>query len=423
MDVPTDNPTDETPIDPPAERPGWRRDVALFLTGQTVSLFGSMLVQYAVMWHLTLVTKSGTVMALAAIFGFLPQAIVSLFGGVLADRHNRKILIMIADTVIAASTLTLALLMLAGHTDLWLIYLTLTIRSIGAGIQTPAVGALIPQITPMDQLMRVNGLNQTIQSAMALLAPAAAGAIYAAASIVSIFLVDVVTAVIGVSLLAVLRVPTLARSDERSGYFADLVEGVRYIRHHAFLRWLLALFAVVFLLTVAPSYLTPLMLVRTFGDEVWKLTVLEMSFSAGMVVGGLVIAIWGGFRNRIATIMVASSTFGGLAVAMGLATNLWVFFTWMLIVGLAVPFFATPSMTLIQETVPAERQGRVFGFVGIVMAVAMPLGMTVFGPLADRVPVEDLLIGAGILMFVVVGLAALLPAGRRAMAAAREASG
>lgn len=422
MHDPNDTTTPGPGAGGPDTAPGWKRDVTLFLTGQTVSLFGSMLVQYAVMWHLTLLTKSGTVMALAAVFGFLPQAVVSLFGGVLADRHNRKVLIMVADTAIALATLTLALLMLSGATDLWLIYGALSVRSIGAGIQTPAVGALIPQITPVGHLMRVNGIHQTIQSAMALLAPAAAGAIYASASIVSIFFVDVVTAVVGVLLLALVAVPTLLVADDRPGYFADLTEGIRYIRHHPFLRWLLSLFAVIFLLTVAPSYLTPLMLVRSFGDEVWKLTVLEMSFSAGMVVGGLVIAIWGGFRNRIATIMVASLLFGGLSVLMGMATNLWIFFGWMLAVGLAVPFFATPAMTVIQETVPAERQGRVFGFMGIVMAVAMPLGMTVFGPLADRVEVEHLLIGAGIVTFVVVAAATGLPAGRRAMTAARQAS-
>ena len=110
--------------------------------------------------------------------------------------------------------------------------------------------------------------------------------------------------------------------------------------------------------------------------------------------------------------------FGVLSIALGLAPTLWVFFAVMLLIGLAVPFFSTPSMTLLQETVEPERQGRVFGFVGIVMAVAMPIGMLVFGPLADVVPVEAILVGSGIATFVVVGLALWLPAGRRAVAEA-----
>jgi len=110
--------------EPPASatRPGWRRDATIFLTGQTVSLFGSMLVQYAIMWHLTLTTKSGAVMALASVFGFLPQAVVSIFGGVWADRLDRKKLIIGADATIAVTTLALAMLMLNGADSLWLIY-------------------------------------------------------------------------------------------------------------------------------------------------------------------------------------------------------------------------------------------------------------------------------------------------------------
>lgn len=402
-------------------RPHGKRDVGVFLSGQTISMFGSMLVQYAVMWHLTLETKSGTVMALAALFGFLPQAIVSIFGGVWADRLNRKVLIIAADAAIAASTLALALLMLSGVDSLWLIYLTLAIRSTGAGIQGPAVSALVPQLVPTQHLMRVNGILGTIQSAMALIAPAAAGVLYATASIVAIFFVDVVTAVIGIALLATVAVPTIVRSGERTGYFTDLVEGVRYVATHRLIRWILLLFGIIFLLTVAPSYLTPLMVVRSFGgeffglDEVAKLTILELSFSIGMLAAGIAISIWGGFKNKVLMIVGSSILFGLLSIALGLSTNLWLFFAFMFVIGLAVPFFSTPAMTLLQTRVEPERQGRVFGFVGIVMAVSMPIGMVVFGPLADVMPVETLLVIAGILTFVVVGIAVLVPAGRDAI--------
>ena len=150
------------------------RTVVLFLTGQTISLFGSSLVQYAVMWYLTLQTKSGTVMMAYALFAFLPQGILSLVGGTLADRVSRKALIIVSDGAIALTTLALALVMTMGHTDLWLIYAAVCVRSIGAGFQQPAVGALLPQITPTAHLMRVNSVNTTIQSALALVAPAAA---------------------------------------------------------------------------------------------------------------------------------------------------------------------------------------------------------------------------------------------------------
>jgi DHA3 family macrolide efflux protein-like MFS transporter len=397
-----------------AVRPRWRRDIVVFLTGQTVSMFGSMLVQYAIMWHLTLTTKSGLVLALSALFGFLPQAAISIFGGVWADRMNRKVLIIAADSTIAATTLALALLMLSGVDALWLIFATMAIRSAGAGIQMPAMAAMFPQIVPPDKLMRVNGISGSIQTAMMLISPAIAGLLYATASIVSIFFIDVVTAAIGVALLASIAVPTI-RTGSDTTYFGDLAEGVRYVWTHRFVRWLLTLSAIVFLLAVAPSFLTPLMLVRNFGDEVWKLTALELAFALGMLVGNIVIASWAASKNRVALLLASSLTFGALSIAMALSTDMWVFFGFMLLVGIVVPFFSTPMMTLLQERVEPERQGRVFGFWGIVMAVTMPVGMVVFGPLADVVSVELLLILAGAGTFVVLMVAILLPSGRHAV--------
>lgn len=408
-----------------ADRPRWRRETGLFLAGQTSSLLGSMLVQYAIMWHLTLETRSGAVMAIYAVVGFLPQAVVSVFGGVWADRLDRKKLIIGADATIAASTLVLALLMLSGYQELWLLYLVSAIRSAGAGIQTPAVSSLLPQIVPTEKLMRINGINQTIQSAMMLIAPAVAAALYATASIETIFFVDVVTALIGIGLLTLVPVPRLVRTDQVAGvrgYLDDLVSGVRYVATHAFVRWVLLLWGVVFVLIVAPSFLTPLMVVRTFGDEVWKLTVNELAFSVGMLLGGIAVAAWGGLKNRIAMVVGTTVLFALFNIGLGVSTNLWVFFTFMFLIGLGVPFFSTPTMTVLQEKVEPERQGRVFGFVGIVMAVAMPLGMSVFGPLADRYSVESLLVAAGVALLLVVLVAVGLPSGRRAMAEADAAA-
>ncbi|MBN9105087.1 MAG: MFS transporter [Propionibacteriaceae bacterium] len=405
----------------PTERPGWHRDVVLFLSGQMVSLFGSMLVQYAVMWYLTLTTKDGVVLALSTVFGFLPQAIVSIFGGVWADRHNRKFLIMGADAAIAVATLVLALLMFAGARDLWLIYAALAVRSVGAGIQTPAVGAMVPQIVPADRLLSINGLTQTIQAGMMLVGPPVAALLYATLPLPGILSIDVVTAAIGIGLLALVPVSRVVRTETApTGYFTDLAAGFRYVLGHPLIRWLLGLYAVVMVLAAAPSFLTPLMVARSFGEEVWKLTVLELSFSIGMMLAGATIGMWGKRFSRMTLIIGASIAFGALSIGMGLSTNLWVFYAFMFLVGIAVPAFSTPSMTVLQETVEPERQGRVFGFFGIVSAVAMPVGMAVFGPLSNVYSVEFVLIVSGLVTFAVAAVALALPSGRRAIRAARD---
>jgi DHA3 family macrolide efflux protein-like MFS transporter len=405
--------------------PGWKKKVAVFLVGQTITTFGSLLVQYALLWHLTLTTKSGVVLALAAVFGFLPQAVVSIFAGVWADRVNRKVMIILSDSTIALATLVLAFFMLSGVDDLWLIFLVMAVRSIGAGIQMPAISALIPQIVPTDKLMRVNGINSSVQSSLLIIGPVAAAGIYSTVSLAAILFVDVVTAVIGLSLLATIAVPTLSRaaSNDKPSYFTDLKEGLSYIFSHDLVRWVMVIYSIVFLLVVAPSNLSPLMLVRTFGSDVWLLTILELSFGIGMVAGGALMAIFASKMDRLGMMVGTSILFGVLAVVMGFTTNLILFYTLFFLIGLAVPAFSTSSMTLLQETVEPERQGRVFGFVGIVMAVAMPIGMAVLGPLADIVSVEILLIATGAITVLIAVVAVLLPAGKRAIAAAHASTG
>jgi len=402
--------------------PHWKRNIFVFLSGQTTSMFGSMLVQYVVMWWITFETQSGLSIGLYAIAAFMPQGIVSIFGGVLADRMNRKALIMIADATIALVTLVLAILMLNGVTELWILLLAVAVRSVGAGVQQPAVQAAIPQIVPESQLLRINGIFQTIQSAMMLLAPVAAGAIFGLFGIVPAFFIDVVTAAIGIGLLALVAVPTLsAISEKTSKYGTDLVDGARYIWGHAIVRWLLLVFAIIFTLTVAPSFVTPLMVARSFGTEVWMLTVLEISFSVGMLLSGILVSTVLAKKSRIGLILFSTFGFALVTIALGLSPNLWIFYAFMFIFGLLVPLFSAPFMTLIQETVEPEMQGRAFSYVGIVMALATPIGMMVFGPMADVISVQLLLVIAGIATIAVMLIAVAVPSGRAAMQAGREA--
>ncbi|SDS20088.1 MFS transporter [Microlunatus soli] len=415
----SETPAPEASTEPGSSPRGWKKNVALFLVGQTVSLLGSMIVMYAVMWHLTIQTRSGSVLMLSIVFGMLPQAFVSIFGGVWADRHHRKFLIMGSDTAIALATLGLALLMLSGVDSLWVIYAALAVRSIFAGIQTPAVSAMIPQIAPTDQLMRVNGMFQSVQSGMMLVAPAAAAAIYANFDIVAVFFLDVITALLGVGMLSLVAVPRLVRPDADApvSYFGDLAAGVRYIASHAPVRWLMILFALTMFLVGAPSYLTPLMVTRTFGDEVWKLTANELFWGFGMLAGGVIMSAVGPKITHRVRLLVGSVVCTGILVfGLGISTNMWVFFSIGLVIGLAFAAQSTPAMTILQERVEPEMQGRVFGFVGIVMTVAMPLSMVVFGPLADTFAVESLLIVAGLALFAVIATILAVPSARRSLA-------
>ncbi|WP_342471747.1 MFS transporter [Metasolibacillus sp. FSL H7-0170] len=386
----------------------WKRNITLFLTSQTISLFGSALVQYAIMWHVTLTTQSGMMMTIFIICGFVPTFLLSPFAGVWADRYNRKWLIAIADGVIALSTLVLAIVFLMGYEEMWLLFVIAAIRSFGAGVQTPAVGAILPQIVPEEKLTKVNGINGSIQAGIMFIAPMVSAALLSFATLEIIFFIDVVTAALAIfTLLFFLKIAAHEKAmGEQVGYIEDFKQGLRYIREHTFLKSFFLFFALLFFLIAPMAFLTPLQVARSFGDDVWRLTVIELTFSIGMMVGGSVIAIWGGFKNRVHTMIFAGVIMAVCTISLGLVPNFLLYSVLMLICGVAMPIFNTPSTVLLQEKVEGNYLGRIFGIFGMISSSMMPIGMLVFGPLADVIVIEWILIVTGILMIALLLLLA-----------------
>jgi len=381
---------------------GWKKRTAVFLSSQSLSMFGSMLVQYAIIWHVTLTTQSGTVLTISTLSAFLPQILISLFAGVWADRYPRKILIISADVLTAVSTLILGVVFLLGYRELWLIFLMSGIRSVGAGIQSPAVNALLPQIVPTDRLIRVNSINGTIQPFIMIAAPILSGALLSFSRLEAIFLVDVVTAMLAVSLLLALKVPAhqKAAAEQKTGYLDDLRAGLAYIRHNRTIRTLFTFFAFVFFLVTPAAFLTPLLVTRSFGPEVWRLTANEVAFFVGSILGGFLMTAWGGFNNRFRTIGLACILWGILFAGLGLSKDFVLYLVIMFLSGIPMPMFSVPTTTLLQEMVDPDMQGRVFGVHQLIMTTVFPIGMLVFGPIADLITVEVLLIIASALMAV-----------------------
>lgn len=377
---------------------GWRTKLVFFLTSQSLSVFGTMLVQYAILWHITLEARSGLVQTISILAGFIPQFLLSPFAGVWADRYDRRRLMVLADGGIALVTLGLALAWQAGVQELWLLFLAQAVRSLGTAVHMPAVSAFIPQLVPEDQLTRVGGLQQTIQSAAMVVSPIAAAALMSYTPLQTIFYVDVVTAVLAIAVLWLgVKVPAHQRAQSPTGssYFQDLREGLDYIRRHAFVARFFTYCAVFMFMAAPAAFLTPLQVARSFGPEVWRLTAIEIAFFSGMMCGGLGVAAWGGFPNRMWTMILATALFGVTTMGMGLLPWFWAYLGVMAFCGVGMPLFNTPSTVLLQEQVEPEFLGRAFGVMGMLGSVMMPMGMLLFGPLADLVRIEILLIATG----------------------------
>lgn len=387
----------------------WMKTVTTFMISQTVSLLGSMLVMYTIMWHVTLTTQSGIMMTIMVMCTFISALLISPFAGVWADKLNRKKLMITADLLIAAVTLLIAILFIFNIRDIWIIFVVSVIRSIGQSIHQPAVSAVYPQIVPKDDLIRIQGIPQGIQSASMIVMPMLAGLLLATIPIEYIFLIDVVTAIAAVFILVqFVKLPKhqAEENKEEINYFDDIKNGLHYAFTHP-LVFKILLFGFLFMILVAaPSFLTYLQVARVFGPEAWRLSALETAFGIGMLIGSITITLWGGLKNRLVTYFLAYMAIGFGTIGLGLPINFFIYIGIWLIVGLFISISNPVFVGLMQEKVDPAYIGRVFSVFGLINTISLPIGMLVFGPLSDFVDISHIILfsGVGMVLIAIVPL-------------------
>lgn len=391
-------------IDNTTNNNDWRTKIILFLSAQTCSLLGSSIVQYAIIWYVVLKTSSGIMLTISTICGFLPQIIISIFAGAWLDRYNRKNLMMLSDAIIAFATLILAISFITGHENIYLLFLVLSIRSLGSGIQTPAVNSIIAQIVPKDNLIRINAINSTINSLMMFLSPAISGAILSISTIETTLFIDVITAIIGISITYTINIPKYIKNKINISHIEEIKQGLCYLKENKFIRNMLFFIITIAILVSPSAFLTPLMIKRVFGNEIWRFTVSEMTFSAGATLGGILMAIFGVFKNRMFTTIFACIFYGLMMICLGISPSFinfsltiafLIYLIFNFLIGVTIPWYNSPITATIQDKVPSSMHGRIFSFMQIANSSALPLGMIIFGPLADIFSVQTLLIFNG----------------------------
>ncbi|MDY2951675.1 MAG: MFS transporter [Eubacteriales bacterium] len=377
----------------------WKSQAMLFLISQCITLFGSTLVQMAIVWYVTIQTSSGVWVAAFTVCSYLPQFLISFVAGVWADRHSRKKLIIGADSLIALVTF-LMVLAIPHITDKTVVLGGLlvmsVIRSFGAGIQTPAVNAVIPQLVPEDQIMRFNGINATMQSVVQFAAPAAAGVLLTINTLSSTLIIDTATAIVGIGLLSAVIIPKQAIQNKETSVFIDMKIGIKYTLSDKLIGKVLTVYGLFIFLCVPAGFLSQLFVSRVYGETYWYLSAVELAGFIGMVAGGILMSIWGGFKSRVTTMSVGLIAFGSLAIGMGLSKQFALYLTLMIIYGVAITMVQTATTTLIQEKAEMSMQGRVFGLLGAMYSGFLPVGMAIFGPMADEISLKWIMIGSGI---------------------------
>ena len=399
---------------------GWRRNAVLFLVSQSITLFGSTLVQMAVVWYVTLSTSSGAWTAAFSICSYPPQFLISIPGGVWADRSSRKRLIISSDLFTALITLVMIVLMPYLSTEPSLLsglLLMSVLRSLCAGIQTPAVNAALPQLVTASQLQRFNGINAAFQSFVQFAAPAAAGAVLSFGTLRMTLPIDIFTAIPGIILLS--AVPLSGEhpgelSAESSGnlsgrssglshrgsqrFSSALKTGLSYAFSHSPVRRLLILYGLFVFLCVPAGFLSGLLVSRAYGSSYGYLTAAELAGFAGMTAGGALMGTWGGFSRKEKTLSAGLVLFGAMTVLMGTTPDFPLYLVFMLVYGIALTAVQTTITTLLQECTDASVRGRVFGMLGSMYSGFLPLGMAVFGPLSDQMPLQWIMTASGIFL-------------------------
>lgn len=368
----------------------WKPRFFTIFAGQALSLFGSALVQFALVWYLTQETGSATVLATASIIAMLPQVLMGPFVGALVDRSNRRLVMIVADSAVALVTALLALAFWLDAVQLWHIYLALALRSAGGAFHWPAMSAATALMVPKEHLPRVAGARQTLQGMLGIVAPPTGAALITVLPTAGVLMIDVVTAAFAVLPLLFIALPEPERvrdaaQQQTTSYWQDLREGLRYVASWPGLLGL-GLIAVLINFLLAPvGSLMPLLVTRHFGLGALELGLTDTLWGVGMILGGLLLGAWGGFKRRIATSLLGIVGVGLSVILVGLApANLfWLALTGMALSGVTQVLANGPLEAIMQSIVRPEMQGRVMALLGSVATAMMPLSLALAGPFSD----------------------------------------
>ncbi|MGX7244212.1 MFS transporter [Enterococcus quebecensis] len=383
----------------------WKRNFYLFLTGQFLSGITSMAVQYSIIWYLTKTTGSATVLSLAMLLGMLPMVLLSPFAGPIIDRWNKKVLLIVTDVIVAIFALILSIVgTISSDFPLWLVFISLLVRSIAQTFQMPTIQSILPTMVPEDELTKVNGQFSMVQSANFIIAPAMGAVLYSMIPMNFLILLDVLGAFLGVGLLIIVTIPKITSEGEPIHLLEDTKFGFNKLFENKGL-WYITIVGAIFMLLFMPAAsLYPLMTMNYFNGTVGQAGLVEVIYSVGMLLGGAVIGIFGKWKNRMNLIFFAYFVIGVTIGLSGLlpATNRgFIYFVGLnLIAGFATPYFNTLLMAMIQQSYEPNVLGRVLGVLNSLMSVTGPVGLLFAGPLADKIGVEK--------MFVIAGIGALV---------------
>lgn len=374
----------------------WKSRFFTIWSGQAVSILGSQLVSFALIWYLTVRTESATVLAMASLVAMLPGIILGPVIGPLVDRWHRKITMLASDSLVAIATLALAALFAIGEPEVWQIFVLLFVRAIGGAFHAPSMSASTSLMVPIERLANVQGLNQMLNGGLNVFSAPLGALLLGVLPIQSILLIDVASAGLAIVPLLFFSIPQPDRSTsekmsgEKPSLKSEIIAGFRYVSSWKGLMILLIMSTIINFL-ISPAFtLLPLLVKDYFGREVGDLAKVEALFGAGAIAGGILLGVWGGFKRKMHTAMVSLLIFGAalFLIASTQVDNFNQLLYLFIIVGVALPLMNGSISGVMQAKVAPDMQGRVFTLTGTISGAMIPIGLMIAGPVADKFGIQ-----------------------------------
>lgn len=358
------------------------------LLTQVLSMIGSRISGLALGFYIFAETGQATPLVMVAFFSMLPMVLASGISGVLADRWDRRYVMMISDFGQAVGTVLLLLSFISGAFEIWHLYVVTFIQSVFGVFQGPAFSASVTMLVPDDQRDRANAVQQLTGPLSGIIAPAIAGLIYGIVGVTGAIVIDLATFLVAVVVIALVRIPRPEQTAEgralKGTFLKELIGGFQYLFQRRQLFILILHISIVnFLIggtmTLASAYL----LMRTGSESTMGIILALMNI--GGLAGGIIIGVWGGTRPRIHTVMVGIIAGGVMLAIFGTSQTPLALTVSLFLMMLPMPMVNAPIMSMLQAKVPPDVQGRVFAVLGQLSTFLMPISMLIVAPLADQV--------------------------------------
>lgn len=391
----------------------WKKKFIIIWSGQLFSILSSSIAQFAIVLWISLETGSAEVLSLATIAALLPQVVLGPFAGVFVDRWSRKWTMILADSFVALCSAAIALLFYLDVIEIWQIYLLLMLRSIGSAFHAPAMKSSIPLLAPEKELIRIASINQTIQALCNICGPVLGAALIVSTNMSVVMLLDVVGAAIACTSLLFVFIPNPEKTETETtnNVLRDMKDGFIAIRSNRGLKWVMVTEILITFFIMPVVALIPLMTLKNFSGTAYQVSLIELLFGSGALVGGILLGIWNPRVRKVVMINLSYVIVGVSIFITGLLPpSAFIIYAIMAIVqGISMPFYSGPFTALLQTQIEISFLGRVFSLFDSISLLPSILGLLATGFIADAIGIANVFVICGIAIVMTGLLAFFIP--------------